>query len=186
MVTIDKIDFTKLKSYDGKATKCFEHLCYQLAQMEYGHLGTFTPIDGGGGDGGVEFYLKLYNGEKWGWQCKFFGDNGRLNISSRDKAIEGSLETAIRNHDDLKKWFLCIKTDLTTDSLLSKNKFSKGERNWFENELIKKIPVGKTIELEHWGESAFVNFLKDPKNIGIRGFFFWRTGTYTKLVQTKI
>lgn len=94
MVTIDQIDFTKLKPYDGKVTKCFEQLCYQIAQKEFGHLGSFTPIDGSGGDGGVEFYLNLTNGEKWGWQCKFFSDNGRLNISSRDSAIEDSLETA--------------------------------------------------------------------------------------------
>ncbi|TDB63958.1 NACHT domain-containing protein [Arundinibacter roseus] len=172
MVTIDKVDFTKLKPYDGKTTKCFEQFCYQIAQKEFGHLGTFTPIDGSGGDGGVEFYLKLHNGEKWGWQCKFFGDTGRLNVGSRDSAIEGSFETAIRNHNDLTKWFLCLKTDLTADSLSSKGKFSKGERNWFENELTKIIPSGKIIALEHWGETSFVNFLKDSKHIGIRSFFF--------------
>jgi len=172
MVTIDKIDFTKLKPYGGDSKKCFEHLCYQIAQKEFGHLGTFTPIDGAGGDGGVEFYLCLPNGEKWGWQCKFFGDNGRLNISSRDSAIENSLETACRNHTDLTKWFLCLKTDLTSDSLSSKGKFSKGERNWFENELTKKIPAVRTIELNHWGESSFLSFLKESKHIGIRSFFF--------------
>lgn len=172
MVTIDKIDFTRLKPYDGKTTKCFEQLWYQFAQKEFGHLGTFTPIDGGGGDGGVEFYLKLHNGEIWGWQCKFFGDTGRINIGSRDSAIEDSLETAIRNHKDLTKWFLCLKTDLTVDSLSSKGKFSKGERNWFENELPKKIPAGQTITLEHWGETKFVTLLKDSKHIGIRSFFF--------------
>jgi hypothetical protein len=78
MVTIDNIDFSKLKPYDGKVTKCFEQLCYQIAQKEFGNLGIFTPIDGSGGDGGVEFYLNLTNGEKWGWQCKFFGDTFRL------------------------------------------------------------------------------------------------------------
>ena len=83
MVTINNIDFSKLKSYDGKVTKCFEQLCYQIAQKEFGHLGSFTPIDGSGGDGGVEFYLNLTNGEKWGWQCKFFGDTGRLNVGNR-------------------------------------------------------------------------------------------------------
>ena len=172
MLSIDQIDFTKLKPYDGKQTKCFEQLCYQIAQKEFGHLGEFTPIDGAGGDGGVEFYLKLTNGEKWGWQCKYFGDNGRLNISSRDAAIEDSLETACRNHSDLTKWFLCLKTDLTTDSLSSKGKFSKGERNWFEKELSQKIPAGRTIKLEHWGESLFLSFLKESKHIGIRSFFF--------------
>lgn len=172
MITIDKIDFTKLKPYDGKITKCFEQLCYQLAKKEFGHLGTFTPIDGSGGDGGVEFYLNLYTGEKWGWQCKFFGDTGRLNIGSRYTAIENSLETTIRNHHNLTKWFLCTKTDLTTDSLSKKGKFSHGERNWFENELTKKIPKGKTIALEHWGETTIISFLKDSKHIGIRSFFF--------------
>jgi hypothetical protein len=172
MVSIDKIDFTKLKPYDGKITKCFEQLCYQIAQKEFGHLGTFTPIDGSGGDGGVEFYLKLQNGEKWGWQCKFFGDTGRLNVGKRREDIEESLETAIRNHNDLTKWYLCLKTDLTTESLSTKGNFSKGERNWFENELIKKNSEGKQIALEHWGESSFVTFLKDSKHIGIRSFFF--------------
>src|SRR5882672_277862 len=117
MVTIDEIDFNKLKPYDGKTAQCFEQLWYQIAKKEYTNLGAFTPIDGRGGDGGVEFYLKLSNGEKWGWQCKFYGDSGRLNISSRDGNIEGSLETACRNHPDLTKWFLCLKTDLTPDSL---------------------------------------------------------------------
>ncbi|WP_338791834.1 hypothetical protein [Bernardetia sp. MNP-M8] len=172
MITIDKIDFTKLKPYDGKSTQCFEHLCYQLAQKEFGHLGTFTPIDGSGGDGGIEFYLELNNGDKWGWQCKFYGDTGRLNIASRDKSIEDSFETAIRNHSNLTKWILCLKTDLTANSLSQKGKFSKGEEYWFQNTLSKKIPSGRIIALEHWGESLFLTFLKDSKHIGIRSFFF--------------
>ena len=133
MITIDQIDFSRLKSYTGDVTKCFEHFCYQIAQGEYSHLGTFTPIDGSGGDGGVEFFLILDNGEKWGWQCKFFGDNGRLNKSQRDTKIGQSLETACRNHSDLTKWILCLKTDFTVESLAKDGKFSKGERNWFEN-----------------------------------------------------
>lgn len=172
MITIDQIDFNTLIPYNGKTTKCFEHLCFQIAQIEFGDKGIFTTIDGSGGDGGIEFYLKLENGEKWGWQCKFFGDTGRLNVGSRDLAIEKSLETALRNHSDLTKWFLCLKTDLTTNSLSSKGKFSKGERNWFENELTKKIPEGKILSLEHWGESSFISFLKESKHVGIRSFFF--------------
>lgn len=172
MTGIENIDFGKLKPYDGKVTQCFEQLCYQIALKEYGHLGKFTPIDGSGGDGGVEFYLKHNNGETWGWQCKFFGDNGRLNVSSRDTAIENSLETACRNHMNLTKWFLCLKTDLTTDSLSSKGKFSKGERSWFNNELPKKIPTSRIINLELWGKSDFVSFLNSAKLLGIRSFFF--------------
>ncbi len=172
MITIDKIDFSKLKPFNGRTTKSFEVMCYQIAQKEFGHLGTFESIEGSGGDGGVEFYLKLENGEKWGWQCKLFGDTGRLNVGSRSTAIEISLETAIRNHENLTKWFLCLKTDLTENSLSKKGKFSKGERNWFEIELPKVIPVGRNINLEHWGETSFLTFLSDSKFYGIRSFFF--------------
>lgn len=173
MITIDKVDFSRLKPYNGKTTHCFEHLCYQLAIKEYGHLGTFTAIDGSGGDGGVEFYLDLHNGERWGWQCKFFRDSGRLSVSSRDTGISNSFETALRNHGNLTKYFVCLKTDLTTESTSKKsNKFSRGEKNWFDEELPKKIPSDRSISLEFWGEARFVAFLQEPKNIGIRNFFF--------------
>lgn len=172
MITIEQIDFSTLKSYDGKVTKCFEQLCYQIAQNEFRYLGKFTPIDGSGGDGGVEFYLKLDNGEEWGWQCKFFGGNGRLSESSRKSSIENSLETACRNHPNLTKWFLCLKTDLTPNSIDKSGKETKGEQNWFDNELPKQIPDTHTIELEHWGESKFLSFINSPKHFGIRSFFF--------------
>ena len=92
MITIEQIDFSKVNPYDGKVTKCFEQLCYQIAQKEFSHLGKFTPIDGSGGDGGVEFYLELANDEKWGWQCKFFGGSGRLSESNRkgNRKISGN------------------------------------------------------------------------------------------------
>ncbi|HEX7870301.1 MAG TPA: hypothetical protein VF455_09315, partial [Chryseobacterium sp.] len=172
MITIDKVEFNRLKPYNGKSTQCFEHLCYQLAIKEYEHLGTFTAIDGSGGDGGVEFYLDLKSGERWGWQCKFFGDTGRLSIANRDSAIANSFETAVRNHGNLTKYFVCLKTDLTTESTSKTGKFSKGEKNWFDDELPKKIPVGRKISMEFWGESKIIAFLKEPKNVGVRSFFF--------------
>ena len=169
---IDKIDFSKLKPYDGKVAKSFEQLCYQIALNEYGHLGQFTPIAGSGGDGGVEFYLDFPDGVRWGWQCKYYEGSGRLNESSRKTSIENSLTTACRNHSNLKKWILCLKTDFTTDSIDKNKKLSKGEESWFSEELKNKIPSGRTIELEHWGESKFVTYLAKAKNTGIRNFFF--------------
>lgn len=172
MITIDQIDFSILKPYNGKVTKCFEQLCYQIAQNEFDNLGKFTAIDGSGGDGGVEFYLELDNGEKWGWQCKFFGGNGRLSESSRKSSIENSLETACRNHPNLTKWFLCLKTDLTPNSIDKSGKETKGEQDWFDNELPKQIPDTHKTEIEFWGESRFLLFINSHKHIGIRSFFF--------------
>lgn len=172
MATIDKIDFSKLKPYNGKVTRSFEQLCYQCAQKEFGHLGKFTPIDGSGGDGGVEFYLQLPNGEKWGWQCKFFSDTGRLNSGNRKTQIQDSLETACRNHSNLTRWILCLKTDLTEDSIAPDGSVSRGEQHWFRNILKSKIPVGRTLDIEHWGESKFLSLLNSGNHVGIRSFFF--------------
>ncbi|WP_338813285.1 hypothetical protein V9L05_18245 [Bernardetia sp. Wsw4-3y2] len=172
MVTIQDIDFDKLLPYEGKTANCFEQLCYQIAAQEYGHLGSLSAIDGSGGDGGVEFYLELENGEVWGWQCKYFGDNGRLNTSSRKKQISDSLETACRNYPNLTKWILCLKTDLTHKNVSKKGDIRDGEMDWFKDELPKSIPQEQKVKLEPWGKAELLLFLQKPQNTGIRNFFF--------------
>ena len=159
--SVDQIDFSRLKPYDGKVTKCFEHFCYHIAQKEYQHHGKFTPIDGAGGDGGVEFYLKLSNGDIWGWQCKYFGGTGRLGVGNRKQQIEKSLETACAKYPRLTKWTLCLKTNHTPE-----------EQHWFDSALLNHIPSGRSVVIEHWGESYFLTTLSSANHIGTRAFFF--------------
>lgn len=171
-MTINKVDLNKLQSYSGKTTHSFEQLIYSLMKKEYGDLGKFTPIAGAGGDSGVEFYLDLPNGERWGWQCKWYPDNGRLNQSSRSASIENSLTTACNNHPNLTKWFLCLRTDLTISMVTKTGIVKKGEREWFEQTLPLKIPANHSAAIEFIGESQIVSLIGEVKNIGIRNFFF--------------
>jgi hypothetical protein len=166
-MTVDAINFSELKPFAGKTTRSFELLVYQLVVNEYGHLGKFTPIAGEGGDGGIEFFLQLDSGEVWGWQCKYYDDNGRLSQSSRKASIENSLTTACANYPKLIKWTLCLKTDLTI-GLNNKN----GEINWFSDTLINKIPNAMSVDLDFFGESEIVRMLAKPQNLGVRQFFF--------------
>lgn len=171
-MTIASINFDNLKGYAGKTTRSFEQMLYQLMVKEHGHLGKFTPIDGSGGDSGVEFFLDLANGERWGWQCKFYSRSGRLKESNRVRSIEGSLLTTCRNHGNLTKWFLCLKTNLTIESQSPSGKLKNGERSWFETLLPQNIPTGKSIDLIFIGEDEIVGLLAKPDSIGIRSFFF--------------
>lgn len=171
-MTINNIDLNRLKSYSGKTTQSFEQLIYSLMTKEYGELGKFTPIAGAGGDSGVEFYLDLPSGERWGWQCKWYPDNGRLSQSSRSVSIEDSLKTACNNHSNLTKWFLCLRTDLTVSMVTKTGVHKKGEREWFEKTLPLKIPSPQSVDIEFIGESQIVNLIGKVKNIGIRNFFF--------------
>lgn len=171
-MAIDDINFLSLKPFNGKSTHSFEQLIYQLAKRKYGHLGTFTPIDGSGGDGGVEFYLTLKNGDVWGWQCKYYEDRGRLSDSGRFKKIEQSLAVSCSNYPRLIKWILSLKTDLTVDVTVKGGKVKTGERSWFENELKFSVPNGRSVDLGFWGETDILEELQKPTNIGITSFFF--------------
>jgi hypothetical protein len=171
-MSIDIIDFDSLKGYSGKTTRSFEQLVYSLMNSKYGHLGKFTAIDGSGGDGGIEFYLDLHTGERWGWQCKFFGGNGRLNISNRKKAISDSLVTSCHNNKILTKWFLCLKTNMTGSLTTKGGAIKPGERDWFENVLPSFIPLNNNVQLDFLGEDELISLIGEIGNLGIRNFFF--------------
>ena len=155
------INWSKLKPYHNDTPRNFEKLCFQIANRLYQDNGGFTPIDDSGGGDGVEFYLTLPNDDQWGWQAKFYHPNKRLSNSSRKEKIISSLRKACKVHPRLKKWVLCTPTD-----------FTPKEQIWFDNELSKEIPDGMCVELEHWGDSKFNNWLSDPNFRGILNYFF--------------
>ncbi len=160
------IDWSKLKQYERDQPRSFEELCYQIAKGLHGDEGRFTFIDDSGGGDGVEFYLTLPNGDQWGWQAKFYHPNKRLSNSSRKQSIIKSLKKACKMHPRLKKWILCTPTEFTT------HKDKNNEQDWFDNILPKSIPEKMDVELIHWGDSEFNNWLSEPRFSGKRNYFF--------------
>ena len=155
------IDWSKLKTYQETKYRSFEELCYQIAKGLYGECGRFTSVDDSGGGDGVEFYMTLPNGEQWGWQAKFYPPNSRLDVGSRKQSITGSLKKACQIHKRLKKWILCTPSN-----------FTPLEQDWFENTLCQSIPENMNVELEHWGDSEFNDWLSKPSFSGKRHYFF--------------
>ena len=173
------IDWSKLYDYNNYKFKSFEYFCFCIAKRQFDDKGNFTPIDGSGGDGGVEFYLKLNNGDYWGWQAKFFDNPPRLNSSSRKNQIMNSLISSCKNYPKLKKWFLCTNSD-----------FTGSEIDWYENEIksnVRRIKeykvlsdvekehvdnVLENLELIHWGEAEFNHYCSLTECQGILNYFF--------------
>ena len=153
------IDWSKLKSYQNDKYRSFEELCYQIAKGLHGEKGRFTSVDDSGGGDGVEFYLTFPNGDQWGWQAKFYHPQERLSESGRKRSITNSLKRACEIHPHLKKWFLCTPTNFTPD-----------EQKWFDNTLRQSI--SENIEIEHWGDSDFNNWLSEPRFSGKLHYFF--------------
>ena len=160
------IDWSKLKAYENNKYRSFEELCYQIAKGLYKEEGRFTFVDDSGGGDGVEFYLTLPNGDQWGWQAKFYYPDKRLN-DSRKGSIINSLKKSCEVHPHLKKWFLCTPTNFTP-----RTKRSPGEQVWFDNTLRQSIPPNMDVDLEHWGDSEFNNWLSEPRFSGKRDYFF--------------
>ncbi len=158
------IDLNQIKPYRGRQDKALEHLCFQICREEYKGIGELIPIDDSGGGDGVEFYIKLDNGDVWGWQCKFFS---RLSEGGRKNQIKESLSTAYSKHKShLKKWVLCTLSDFTPD-----------ERTWFKDNLststhkgLLVLPSDHSVDLVHWGDSEIQSFI--AKYPYIRSYFF--------------
>ena len=160
------IDWSELKTYENYKYRSFEELCYQIANGLYGEAGNFTSIDDSGGGDGVEFYLTLPNGDEWGWQAKFYYPDKRLS-NSRKQSIKKSLKKSCEVHPHLKKWILCTPTNFTP-----RKGRSQGEQVWFDNTLRQSIPPNMDVDLEHWGDSDFNNWLSEPRFSGKFNYFF--------------
>jgi len=153
---IEQINFKNLQPYDGNAWQSFEMLCFVIAKRKFPG-GNFTPINGKGGDGGVEFYLTKPNGDIIIWQCKFFE-----RLDSPQKAqISKSYEVADKNHgSEMVEWVICSPID-----------FTPAGDAWFKDFCKGKKPI------KAWGESVIVSFLNEYPDICN---FFFNTKLFTK------
>ena len=173
------IDWSELKPYQNDKYRSFEELCYQIAKGLYGEKGRFTSVDDSGGGDGVEFYLTFPNGDQWGWQAKFYHPDPRLS-DSRKRSIKDSLKTACEKHPRLKKWFLCTPTNFTP-----RKGRSQGEQVWFDNTLRQSIPPNMDVDLEHWGDSDFNNWMSEPRFSGKYRYFFRKLELDLKWFKTQ-
>jgi hypothetical protein len=111
--------------------KKFEKMCTDLLYRTYPDI---KPIEGAGGDDGIDSFAGYLNGCLVVFQYKYLP--GRLD-SSRKKQILDSLNTAITKNPGLKEWTLIIPTVFTID-----------EQKWFEVEVIQK----NNIKIDYWGK----------------------------------
>jgi len=127
------IDITRLDP------SLFQQLCSDLLVRI---IPDMRPVDGAGGDDGIDGFVGHLKGDVVIYQYKFFDD--RLN-SNRRKKIVGSFNTAKEKNAGMKAWTLMISMDFTPD-----------EQKWFETELVGKNPE---IKIEYWGKQKIENLV---------------------------
>ena len=165
------IDFGKINPFEKGQRDSFESLIRVLASREP-PKGTksFQPNDGRGGDGGVEALWIYSNGDKVGYQSKFFEALGDAQWKQMDKSVAQALET----HPKLKRYVFALPFDLTPN----RGPKAKGKSEWEKWE--DRVETWKalaaessiTIEFELWGATVLTEKLMNGGNAPLYKHWF--------------
>lgn len=108
------MDWTKFNTHGESNNHAFEVMCNILfenwCRNKYSNdIKQFSFVNGSGGDGGVEAYCALNNGDIIAVQSKWFPNKLE---NSQITQIKESFETALNVRPNIKKYIVCIPRDL--------------------------------------------------------------------------
>lgn len=124
-------NFKEITGLKDSKQENFEELCSRLIINSYPDG---KPVEGKGGDEGVDSFVGIFNGECRVYQCKYFIE--KIGSAQR-RQIEKSLKRAISSHK-LKSWTLMVPKNLTPSEI-----------KWFQA-LQKK---NGSLKMDWWGET---------------------------------
>jgi hypothetical protein len=149
------IDFRRIRLHRGTQHGGFEELAVQLFRSDCGTARDFTRIEGAGGDGGVEAFLRLPNGSEIGLQAKYFAE-----LEEKQwRQIDRSVDSALKNHPDLIEYRIAVPLDRTPDQ---KTKWDARIEKWCA--LAKENGINQDITFVWWGASELLHLLTDAKH----------------------
>lgn len=180
------MNWQHFQTYNEAATRAFEAMCNQLFELwtdrEYKETKrSFVVVNGAGGDGGVESYVTLINGEEIGVQAKWFPDSI---TTSQFNQIKNSILTAIEVHPQLVKYIVCVPRDLSNvkkgkdGKLVKETEYSKWKQIVTD---IKNSYPGLKMVL--WGDHALECQLQYVEAAGIRRYWFEKEEIAKEVLQ---
>lgn len=159
-----------LNTHGESQERAFEIVCEQLfhnwSKDEFGKsISAHTVVNGSGGDGGVESYVTLTNGNVVGLQAKWFLNSIQ---ASQFSQIKKSIKTAISVHPRIKEYIVCVPRDLADKT----NKGENTEKNRW-NKLVENIgALYPEVKIILWGDYTLQCELQKPSSQGILKYWF--------------
>jgi hypothetical protein len=136
-------DFRQIVGPEDSKQDNFSALCSQLIIRLDSKA---KPVDGKGGDEGLDTFIGVFNGQCQAFQHKYFPD--RVGKSQR-KQIERSLNTALGKHK-IKSWTLMLPINLNPDEL-----------RWFKALQAKH----RLVVMDWWGKDKLCELLATHRDI---------------------
>lgn len=161
--------------YGGSYQNSFETLCNQLFERYLSRkysdsIDEFRVINGTGGDGGIEAYGKLTDGNYIVIQSKWFKQSLGTNELNQ---IKNSIITALKIRPNIVEYIICIPHDLSSVKIGKGKKPTQNSEDIrikkFESDIIKSFP---NIKLTWWFEHVILKELQQNDNEGINKYWF--------------
>lgn len=177
------LNWKNFKTYDLDSSKAFESFCNQVFEQYIRNkyeIRRFTPIRGDGGDGGVESYAELFNGDVIAIQAKWLP---RGLTASGINQVKNSIDTAMRIRPSIKEYIVCIPINLTSSKMTRSGKTANTEENKWNNLKgeIEKCYPGLSLIL--WTNHDLMKLIQLPSLEGAHKFWFDREIITLSLLQ---
>jgi hypothetical protein len=137
----------RLKELDNKT---FEQFCFHLLKEQYPGI-DIRPVQGAGGDEGVDLFSGQLEGICIVWQCKAF-PNG-VGKSQKDQ-IRNSLRAAMKSVKP-QRWILCLSIDLDIKAHRWWTDLQKSYRNQVTLDLVSASELVHQLIYRHTLREAF-------------------------------
>lgn len=166
------MNWNKFNTFGESKEKAFEILSNQIFKVYCENtykekMKKFVVINGAGGDGGIEAYAELSNGNIVAIQSKYFFN--AIN-SSEISQIRNSINTAKKVRSNIQKYIVSVPRDLAN----KKNGVENFERKRVEG-LFNEFK-DTNIEFELWGEFELSDYIiKNKELVGVHKFWFDNT-----------
>lgn len=142
----------------------FERWCHR----EYGDkVDRVVFVNGAGGDGGVEAFAELANGDVIGLQAKWFREP--LD-SNQVQQIKKSFRRAVGVREGLCRYVVSVPRDLA-DSKTKEHK-RKTERKKWDDAVEDLGETHPSVDVDLWGESELTNLMASLTSKGVERFWF--------------
>lgn len=160
-------------AFESLCDNLFENWCRETYK---GEISKFTVVNGSGGDGGVESYAVLKDGNMIGLQAKWFPNAMQ---SSQINQIKNSVETALNNRPEIIKYIVCIPRNLSSLTGKGENCEEKRWENLVSN-IKEKYPQ---LEIILWNDYELSKELRKDTSKGILKYWFENSEiSYDKLL----
>ena len=142
------MDWTRFDNHGESNNHAFEVMCNLLFESwckdTYGEeLTHFSFVNGDGGDGGVEAFASLTNGDIIAVQSKWFPEkieDGQI------RQIEKSFQTAVAVRPNIKEYVVCVPRDLGNKRIVRDRKVANNTESDRWDKLLRFFPGPRSPE----------------------------------------